>query len=68
MILDLLVVNKADYFPSILKNDPFITECFFMYSIHANNPYKLNVKIIAKAICHFNEIVKKVGKTVLPVP
>ena len=68
IIIDLLEMNKSSYIPSMLKNDPFITEWFFTYNVHANNPSTWNVKIIAKAICHFDDIVQKIARTVARTP
>lgn len=68
IIIDLLEMNKSTYIPSMLKNDPFITEWFFTYNVHANNPSTWNVKIIAKAICHFDDIVQKIARTVARTP
>ena len=68
IIFDLLEFNKAYYIPIILKDDPFITEWGFTYNVHTNNPSTWNVKSIAKATCHFDEIVQKVAKTIACTP
>ena len=56
MINYLLKVNKANFILSMFKETSMVTEWYYVNTAYSNNPKSWNVKMIAKSICSFDDI------------
>jgi len=59
LIDDIIGLDSSTFLPSLFKDDPMVRHWYFTNTAHARNPKTWNLPILAKAICSFDDILRK---------